>query len=42
MVGPLVSLVDGEVLEGLAPGERVITSPYTSYTGMDRLSLSGE
>lgn len=28
-----------EVLDGLEAGERVITSPYTSYTGMDRLSL---
>ena len=28
-----------EVLDGLQPGERVITSPYTSYTGMDRLTL---
>lgn len=31
-----------EVLDGLDPGERVVTSPYTSYTGMDRLSLSGD
>jgi HlyD family secretion protein len=31
-----------EVLEGLESGERVITSPYTSYTGMDRLSLDSE
>lgn len=29
-----------EVLEGLEPGERVITSPYTSYTDMDRLTLN--
>jgi HlyD family secretion protein len=29
-----------EVLDGLEPGEKVITSPYTSYTGMDRLVLS--
>jgi HlyD family secretion protein len=29
-----------EVLDGLESGEEVITSPYTSYTGMDRLSLS--
>ncbi len=29
-----------EVLEGLEPGERVITSPYTSYVGMDRLTLN--
>ena len=28
-----------EVLDGLEPGERVITSPYTGYTGMDRLML---
>ena len=28
-----------EVLDGLQPGERVITSPYTSYTNMDRLAL---
>ena len=26
--------------EGLEPGERVITSPYTSFVGMDRLSLN--
>ena len=29
-----------EVLDGLEPGERVITSPYTSFVGMDRLSLN--
>ena len=29
-----------EVLDGLEPGEKVITSPYTSYTGMDRLMLN--
>ena len=29
-----------EVLDGLEPGEKVITSPYTSYVGMDRLTLS--
>jgi HlyD family secretion protein len=29
-----------EVLDGLEPGERVITSPYTSYVGMDRLTLN--
>lgn len=29
-----------EVLDGLDPGERVITSPYSGYVGMDRLSLS--
>ena len=28
-----------EVLDGLEPGERVITSPYTSYIDMDRLAL---
>jgi HlyD family secretion protein len=28
-----------EVLDGLEPGEQVITSPYNSYTNMDRLSL---
>ena len=28
-----------EVLDGLEAGERVVTSPYTSYVGMDRLSL---
>jgi HlyD family secretion protein len=31
-----------EVLDGLEPGESVITSPYTSYTGMDRLTLDGD
>ena len=30
-----------EVLDGLEPGEKVVTSPYTSYAGMDRLSLDG-
>jgi HlyD family secretion protein len=28
-----------EVLDGLEPGEKVITSPYTSYVGMDRLTI---
>jgi HlyD family secretion protein len=28
-----------EVLDGLEAGEQVITSPYTSYVGMDRLTL---
>lgn len=28
-----------EVLDGLEPGERVVTSPYTSYVGMDRLNI---
>ena len=31
-----------EVLDGLEPGEHVITSPYTSYTGMDRLVLDSD
>ena len=31
-----------EVLDGLEPGEKVITSPYTSYVGMDRLKLSND
>jgi HlyD family secretion protein len=31
-----------EVLDGLEPGEQVITSPYTSYAGMDRLTLDSE
>ena len=29
-----------EVIEGLERGERVITSPYTSFAEMDRLSMS--
>jgi HlyD family secretion protein len=29
-----------EVLEGLEVGEQVITSPYTSFTEMQRLKLS--
>jgi HlyD family secretion protein len=28
-----------EVLDGLEAGEKVVTSPYSSYTGMDRLTL---
>ena len=28
-----------EVLEGLEPGDRVITSAYSSYVGMDRIQL---
>jgi HlyD family secretion protein len=28
-----------EVLDGLEPGEKVITSPYTNYVGMNRLTL---
>jgi HlyD family secretion protein len=31
-----------EVLEGLEPGERVITSPYTGFAERDRLSISGQ
>jgi HlyD family secretion protein len=31
-----------EVLDGLEPGEHVITSPYTNYLDMDRLELQGE
>jgi hypothetical protein len=31
-----------EVLDGLEPGERVITSPYSSFVGMDRLSLNDD
>jgi HlyD family secretion protein len=31
-----------EVLDGLEPGEQVITSPYTSYTEMDRLALDNK
>jgi HlyD family secretion protein len=31
-----------EVLDGLEPGEKVITSPYTSFVGMDRLKLDDE
>jgi HlyD family secretion protein len=30
-----------EVLDGLDPGERVITSPYTGFAERDRLSLRG-
>ncbi len=29
-----------EVLDGLEAGERVVTSPYTSYVDMDRLTLN--
>lgn len=29
-----------EVLDGLEPGEEVVTSPYTNYLDMDRLELS--
>ncbi|HTU11199.1 MAG TPA: efflux RND transporter periplasmic adaptor subunit [Allosphingosinicella sp.] len=31
-----------EVLDGLQPGERVITSPYTGFAERDRLTLSGQ
>jgi HlyD family secretion protein len=31
-----------EVLDGLEAGERVITSPYTSYIDMDRLALNDQ
>ncbi len=31
-----------EVLDGLDPGERVITSPYTGFADRDRLALSGQ
>ncbi|MGQ0659604.1 efflux RND transporter periplasmic adaptor subunit [Sphingosinicella sp.] len=31
-----------EVLDGLDPGERVITSPYTGFAERDRLSISGQ
>jgi HlyD family secretion protein len=31
-----------EVLDGLESGEQVITSPYTSFTTMDRLVLDGD
>jgi len=31
-----------EVLDGLQPGERVITSPYTGFQERDRLTLSGQ
>ena len=29
-----------EILDGLEHGEKVVTSPYTSYVGLDRLSLN--
>lgn len=31
-----------EVLDGLEIGERVVTSPYSSFVDMDRLKLSGD
>ena len=31
-----------EVLEGLEVGEEVVTSPYSSFKGMDRLNLSSD
>jgi HlyD family secretion protein len=30
-----------EVLDGLEAGEKVVTSPYTGYGGLDRLALGG-
>ena len=38
----VVSPDGSEVLDGLEPGEKVITSPYTSFVGMDRLNLDDE
>lgn len=29
-----------EVLDGIEPGEKVVTSPYTSYVGLDRLTIN--
>jgi HlyD family secretion protein len=29
-----------EVLDGLSPGERVITSPYPGFADKDRLTIS--
>ena len=29
-----------EVLDGIEPGEQVVTSPYTSYVGLDRLKIN--
>lgn len=31
-----------EVLEGLTPGEEIVTSPYTSFLEMDRLELTAQ
>jgi HlyD family secretion protein len=31
-----------EILDGLEPGEQVITSPYSSYADMDRLALDND
>jgi HlyD family secretion protein len=31
-----------EVLSGLEPGERVVTSPYTGFAERDRLTISSE
>ena len=31
-----------EVLEGLEPGERVVTSPYTGFADKDRLDLDAK
>jgi HlyD family secretion protein len=29
-----------EVLDGIEPGEKVVTSPYTSYVGLERLTIN--
>ena len=29
-----------EVLDGLSPGEEIVTSPYTNYLQLDRLELT--
>ena len=29
-----------EVLDGLSPGEEIVTSPYTNYLDTDRLELT--
>ena len=31
-----------EVLEGLEPGEKVLTSPYTGFADKDRLDLESQ
>ena len=31
-----------EVLEGLEPGEKVLTSPYTGFADKDRLDLEAK
>jgi HlyD family secretion protein len=30
-----------EVLDGLEPGEKVVTSPYTAFLDKDRLEIGG-